>query len=133
VNFCMRTWDSAEMEKARLLTAARLRSSRILLMSSFSASASSTGTTGLGSSFLSWGLISCDFSIEAGGVGTNLPGECPLQERQSIPLLRFLFFALLVLSALPFVLMFVLRLCVYPPIVEGHLALVPRRIPSFCS
>ena len=55
VNFWTSSCDSLEMEKARLFTAARLRSSRTLLMSSCSLAASAGVTTAsLGESFLSW-------------------------------------------------------------------------------
>ena len=54
VNFWTSSWDSLEMEKARLFTAARLRSSRTLLMSSSSLEASAGVTTAsFGESFLS--------------------------------------------------------------------------------
>jgi hypothetical protein len=43
VNFWTSSWDSLEMEKARLLTAARLRSLRTRVMSSSSEPASTGG------------------------------------------------------------------------------------------
>lgn len=55
VNFWTRSWDSLEKEKALLLTAARLRSSRMRFISSVSEAASVGVTTfSLGESFLSW-------------------------------------------------------------------------------
>jgi len=48
VNFWTSSWDSLEMEKARLLTAARLRSLRTWMMSSSSFEASSGVTIGFG-------------------------------------------------------------------------------------
>jgi len=55
VNFWTSSCDSLEIENARLFTAARLRSSRMRLMSSVSEAASVGVTTfSLGESFLSW-------------------------------------------------------------------------------
>jgi hypothetical protein len=51
VNFWTSSWDSLETEKARLLTAARLRSLRTRVMSSSSESASSGGTSVVGERF----------------------------------------------------------------------------------
>jgi hypothetical protein len=48
VNFWSSSWDSLEMEKARLLTAARLRSLRTRVMSSSSEAASAGGTSVVG-------------------------------------------------------------------------------------
>jgi len=54
VNFSRTACDSAETEKARLLTADRLSESRTAVMSSFSASASSDVMTGATSGFFSY-------------------------------------------------------------------------------
>lgn len=58
VNFWTSSCDSFETEKARLLMAERLRSSRILLMSSSSERASFGVTTfSLGETAFSWRLL----------------------------------------------------------------------------
>jgi hypothetical protein len=51
VNFWTSSWDSLEKEKARLLTAARLRSLRTRVISSSSEAASPGGTSAVGERF----------------------------------------------------------------------------------
>jgi hypothetical protein len=71
VNFWTSSWDSLEREKARLLTAARLRSFRTRVISSSSLEASSGVTTGFGErpSFF-WGML---VGIEFLGPRKSLP------------------------------------------------------------